>query len=100
MKVLHVRVASRESVRNGILKAWKDAEAGKTTKARPCLTFRSYDDMHRVLAPARLDIVKTLTGHKPMSIREVARRVNRGLKGVHTDVTTLINAGVVDRTDE
>lgn len=32
-----------------------------------------------------------------MSIREAARRVGRDFKAVHTDVTTLINAGVIDR---
>lgn len=100
MKVLNVRVASRENVRAGILKAWKEAEAGKSVKARHGLSFRSYEDMHRVLAPARLQIVQALAGQEPMSIREVARRIGRGIKGVHTDVTTLINAGVIDRSEE
>jgi predicted transcriptional regulator len=34
-----------------------------------------------------------------MSIREVARRVGRDVQAVHRDVTTLINAGVIDRTE-
>lgn len=100
MKVLNVRVASHHSVKAGVLKTWKDAEAGKSVKARHGLSFRSYEDMHKVLAPARLQIVKTLAGQEPMSIREVSRRVGRALKGVHTDVVTLINAGVIDRTEE
>lgn len=34
-----------------------------------------------------------------MSIREVARRVGRDFKGVHTDVSALISAGLVDQED-
>lgn len=59
----------------------------------------SYDDMHRVLPPSRLAIVKALAGKGALSIREVARRVNRDVQAVHHDVTTLVNAGVIDRTE-
>jgi predicted transcriptional regulator len=34
-----------------------------------------------------------------LAIREVARRVGRDVQAVHKDVTTLVNAGVRDRTD-
>ena len=34
-----------------------------------------------------------------MSIRELSRRVSRDFKGVHTDVTLLIGAGLVDQED-
>ena len=35
-----------------------------------------------------------------MSIREVARRAGRDVQAGHRDVTTPINAGVIDRTDK
>jgi predicted transcriptional regulator len=34
---------------------------------------------------------------RSLSIREVARRVKRDVKAVHTDVTALLKAGVLDR---
>lgn len=67
-------------------------------EATPALNFPDYDQMHHVLAPARLAIVKALAGQGPLSIREVARRVGRDVQAVHRDVTRLINAGVIDRT--
>ncbi len=100
MKTLNVRVASRKAVKADILKAMKDAEAGKKVRAKPQLTFSSYEDMHRVLAPARLEIVMALAGKGSLAIREVARRLERDVKGVHNDITKLINAGVIDRTEE
>ena len=35
-----------------------------------------------------------------MSIREAARRVERDVKAVHGDVTALLNAGILSKTDE
>jgi predicted transcriptional regulator len=34
-----------------------------------------------------------------MSIREAARRVDRDVKGVHGDVTALLEAGVLNRAE-
>jgi predicted transcriptional regulator len=41
-----------------------------------------------------------LCGAGPVSIREAARRVNRDIKAVHGDVTALLNAGVIDLTEQ
>jgi predicted transcriptional regulator len=64
------------------------------------LSFTSYEDMHRVLSPKRLAIVRAMTGRGPTSIREIARLAGRDFKGVHTDVTALVKAGVLDRGDD
>lgn len=36
----------------------------------------------------------------PVSIREAARRVERDIKAVHGDVTALLNAGLLSKTDD
>jgi predicted transcriptional regulator len=41
-----------------------------------------------------------MTGEGAMTIRELARRVGRDVKAVHTDVHALLNAGVIERTDD
>ena len=99
MNTLTVRLSTATDAKARFVEGGKRALAGKTVKAAPTLNFGSYDDMHRVLAPSRLVIVKALAGQGPLSIREVARRVERDVQAVHRDVTTLINAGVIDRTD-
>lgn len=43
---------------------------------------------------------RALTGAGVVSIREAARRVNRDVRAVHSDVTALINAGVLNRTED
>lgn len=98
MITLSVGLASAADARTRFLKAAAGAVAGRAAVAEPALYFASYDDMHRVLAPSRLAIVKAMAGQGPLAIREVARRVGRDVQAVHRDVTTLADAGVIDRS--
>ena len=100
MNTLTVRLSTATDGKARFVEAGKRSLAGKAVEATPTLNFESYDDMHRVLAPSRLAIVKALAGRGALSIREVARRVERDVQAVHRDVTTLINTGVVNRTDK
>lgn len=40
------------------------------------------------------------TGAGALSLREVARHVHRDVKGVHGDTHALLNAGLLDKTDD
>lgn len=100
MTTLTIRLGTVADARARFVAAGARALAGAAVPATPTLAFASYDDIHRVLAPSRLAIVKALAGRGPLAIREVARRVGRDVQAVHRDVTTLINAGVIDRTGE
>jgi predicted transcriptional regulator len=40
-----------------------------------------------------------MTGAGPITIREVARRIGRDVKAVHSDVHALLNAGLLQKTD-
>lgn len=100
MNTLIVRLSTAAAAKARFAEAGKRALSGEAVEAIPTLNFESYDNMHRVLAPSRLAIVKALAGKGPLSIREVARRVKRDVQAVHRDVTTLINAGVIDRAEK
>lgn len=52
-----------------------------------------------VLTAKRWELLKTLCGAGPVSIRAAARRVGRDVKAVHGDLTALVNAGVLHRTE-
>jgi len=49
------------------------------------------------LTAKRWKLLKTLCGAGPVSVREAARRGGRDIKAVQSDVTALLNAGVLDR---
>jgi predicted transcriptional regulator len=41
-----------------------------------------------------------MAGAGPLGIREVARRVKRDVRAVHSDLTMLHRNGVIDKTEE
>ncbi|MBN7807101.1 HVO_A0114 family putative DNA-binding protein [Agrobacterium rosae] len=97
MTSLTIRLSTINDMKARFAAAGKLALSGKAVEATPSIEFSSYDDLHRILAPLRLSIVRTLVGQGPLAIREVARRVGRDVQAVHRDVTTLINAGIIDK---
>lgn len=65
------------------------------TEAR--ISFATPELLWRVLTAKRWELLKILCGAGPVSIREAARRVGRDVKAVHSDVTGLLDAGVLTR---
>lgn len=61
-------------------------------------SFASRADLLRTLSPNRWGLIEVLTGAGPMAVRELARRVGRDVKGVHTDAQTLVLCGLIDKT--
>jgi predicted transcriptional regulator len=61
------------------------------------ISFPSVDLLWRVLTKNRWEALRVMTGQGAMTLREIARRLGRDVKGVHTDVHALIDAGLVRR---
>ena len=68
--------------------------------AQARIAFASPELLWKVLSAKRWELLKALRGAGPVSIREAARRVGRDVKAVHGDATALLNAGVLNRTDD
>lgn len=64
------------------------------------ITFSSPELMWKTLTAKRWELIKSMAGAGPMSIREAARRVQRDVKSIYGDVRVLLEAGVLDRTDD
>ena len=74
---------------------------GRTSKAQKSarISFATPELLWQVLTAKRWELLKTLCGAGPISIRETARRIGRDVKAVHGDVTALLNAGVIERAE-
>ena len=93
MKTVTLDVASREDVTRRALEAF----TGRKQRAR--ISFATPELLWRVLTAKRWELLKAMTGQGPLTIREVARRVDRDVKAVHGDVHALIDAGLLDKTE-
>jgi len=94
MNTVILKVADVQASLADFKRVWDTGEA-----APAAITFASWDLMHKVLSPKRLEILRALCGQPAMSIRELSRRLDRDFKGVHTDVTSLLGAGVIDHQE-
>lgn len=61
------------------------------------LSFPSAELLFTVLTARRWTLLRALTGAGPVGVRELARRVERDVKGVHSDAQALVMAGVIDK---
>ena len=75
--------------------AWKTGQA-----SGPRISFESSEALWKTLTAKRWQLLKALAGAGPVTIREAARRVQRDVKAVHRDVHALLNAGLLDKTED
>jgi predicted transcriptional regulator len=95
MNTVVIGVASREEANARVMRALKTGEPQGAYRS-----FSSTTELWRTLSPKRWDVLKAMTGAGALSLREVARRVQRDVKSVHADVHILLNAGLLDKTDD
>jgi len=93
VKTVVLDVRSPNEAMTDFVRVWKTGKGEKTAR----ITFTTPELLWKVLTAKRWQLLKTMCGAGPLSIREAARRVGRDVKAVHTDVTALLNAGVLDR---
>ena len=80
---------------NEFVQAWKSGKAQRSAR----IGFATPELLWKVLSAKRWELLKALCGAGPVSIREAARRVERDVKAVHSDVTALLSAGLLNRTE-
>jgi predicted transcriptional regulator len=95
MKTVTIDVRPLTDTLGDFTQAWKSGKA-----SAPRISFESPELLFKVLSGKRWKLLSTMTGAGAMSIREAARHVERGVKAVHGDVTALLNAGLLSKTDE
>ncbi len=83
--------------KGGLRAAAQAAKAG--TYQGEVLNFETPAQFFGQLTERRWDIVRRAQGKGELSVRELARLVDRDVKRVHEDVVTLADLGLLERTD-
>jgi predicted transcriptional regulator len=92
IRTVTVGVSTREAAKARVAAAFRNDPQGG-----PRINFASHDLLWRLLAPNRWSVPQVMIGAGPVALREIARRLGRDVKGVHTDVHALLDAGLIDR---
>jgi predicted transcriptional regulator len=95
MDTLIIGNRSGQEIEERVLRAWRTGKAERAAR----LDFASLDDAWKLLSDKRRGIMQAMAGAGPLSIREIARRVGRDVRAVHSDVRLLHHAGVIDKTE-
>lgn len=93
MKTVILDIRDPANAAADFIDAWKSGKASRNAR----ISFAKPELLWKVLTAKRWELLKVLCGAGPVSIREAARRVNRDVKAVHGDVTTLLSAGLLNR---
>jgi predicted transcriptional regulator len=75
--------------------AWKTQEADGVR-----ISFECFESLWKTFSVKRWQLLKVLMGAGPVTIREAARRAQRDVKAVHGDVHALLNAGLLEKTED
>jgi predicted transcriptional regulator len=94
MRAVTLILSSREETNRRFLQAFEGEPQGTF------ISFESPALLFKVLTGKRWELIKSMTGAGPMSIREAARRLGRDVKAVHGDLKALLNTGILQKTDK
>jgi predicted transcriptional regulator len=89
MRTVTLSVAGRQAVKQRALEAFSGRRHGVH------ISFASAGLLWKVLTAKRWELLKAMAGGGAMTLREAARRAERDVKAVHSDVHALLAAGVL-----
>ena len=73
---------------------------GKEVQPHFGVNFEQIGQMLATFTPKRWELIAALRQSGPLTVAELARRLNRDYKNVHTDVNQLIEWMAVERADD
>ena len=103
MSKQHIHIGVENAARGfkRFIEAWHKAEAdGETEQTEIHINFEDFAMLSAVLAPKRLELMKTLRQYGPLSVRALSRQLKRDYKNVHVDASALEKVGLIQRTEE
>lgn len=99
-KILEIRVGAAADALDRFEAAWNRRVEGRPLKTLSVLTLAGLPRLLKTLSPARWALLQELRGAGPLSIYQLAKRLRRDYKNVHTDVTQLAALGVIARASD
>lgn len=97
MSEMKVRVESRDNAYARLREVARRIDSGDLDAREFSLSFETSTLMFQLLNANRWQLLSTLQRHGAWSIRALAGALGRDYKAVHTDVTKLIEAGLIER---
>ncbi|ATU92898.1 transcriptional regulator [Phyllobacterium zundukense] len=92
MNTVTVGVSSLDEAKQRLAGAFRGEKQGTF------LTFASVELLWQTITPRRWDVIRSMTGQEAMTLRGLARKLERDVKTTHGDVHALLDAGILEKT--
>lgn len=96
-RLLELRLGGAGDALDRFEAAWNRAAEGRKGPVLRVLSLQDLPALLRTLSPARWSLLERLKAEGPMSIYELAKRLQRDYKNVHTDVAKLAELGLIEK---
>ena len=99
-RALEIQVGSAGDALDRFEAAWNRAAGARAPRTLHLLTLENLPLLLKTLSPARFELLRALREAGPTSIYQLAKRLGRDYKNVHTDVTQLASLGLITKLDD
>ena len=96
-KLLELRIGDARDALDRFEAAWNRRLEGRRMATLHVLSMADLPLLLRTLTPARWGLLDRLRETGSLSIYELAKRLQRDYKNVHTDVSALARIGLIER---
>jgi predicted transcriptional regulator len=96
-KRLEIRIGRGGDALDRFEAGWNRLAEGRKLSQLHVLTVEDLPALLATLTPARWSLIARLRGDGALSIYQLAKRLGRNYKNVHTDVSALIELGLIER---
>jgi predicted transcriptional regulator len=99
-RLLEIRVGAAGDALDRFEAAWNRVAEGRAVRTLHVLTVEDLPALLKTLSPARLQVLQSLKARGALTVYELAKRLGRNYKNVHTEVAQLAALGLVERTGD
>lgn len=95
MKTVTLDVRPPAEAMADFAQAWKSGKGSRSDR----ISFATPELLWKLFTAKRWELLKAMCGAGLVTVCEAARRVGRDVKAVHSDLSALLSAGVLSRTE-
>ena len=99
-KAIVLGIKEPKASANEFVNAWEQAKPGRRTRPQERSCFEDLPTLLKLLTPQRLATLRALRQQGPLSVRKLARAMDRDYKNAFDDVRALERAGLITRSGD
>ena len=93
MKRVEIEVLSSEAALKAFAKVWRQTRTGRAVTPR--IAFGSLAELSSAITEKRLELIRHVAMHEGLNTRQAALQLERDYKNVYTDVSALVELGLL-----